>query len=323
MLQQTRVDQVVPYYRRFLAAFPAVSNLAAAKQDAVLLVWEGLGYYARARNLHRAAQIVVDRYGGRIPETYDELRALPGIGPYTAGAVLSMAFDMPVAAVDANAYRVLARAFAVDRMRTIHEIAAALVPAEAPGAFNQALMELGATVCTPRAPDCPACPLRSACRALALDATETFPARKPRRTTPHYDVAAGVLFDHRGRILIQRRDAEALLGGLWELPGGKRDPGETMEEACRRELREELGIEVDVREVVQTISHAYSHFRITLYVFRCHILDGEPTSARPLRWVLPSALKSFAFPRANRRVLDSLMESSEHAPASGGAAHGS
>ena len=307
MLQQTRVEQALPYYLRFMAAFPTARTLAEADLDAVLRVWEGLGYYARARNLHRAARLVRDRFGGELPDSLPQLRALPGIGVYTAGAILSIAFRKPVAAVDANAHRVLARVFAQTGVSAVRQLAEALVPRQAPGAFNQALMELGSAVCTPRAPNCSACPLRQPCRARAMDAADRYPPRKQKKAIPHYDVATAMILDSKGRLLVQRRDEDGLLGGLWELPGGKREPGETAKSACSRELHEELGIDVDVGERTHAVAHAYSHFRITLHVFRCRIRAGEPASRRPLRWVLPSELAGLAFPRATRRVLDAWM----------------
>lgn len=308
MLQQTRVNQALPYYQRFMAAFPTVQSLADADLDAVLRAWEGLGYYARARNLHKAARLVRDRFAGEVPDCRPQLRALPGIGSYTAGAILSIAFRKPVAAVDANAHRVLARVFAQSDIKAVRQLAEVLVPPQAPGAFNQALMELGSAVCTPRAPVCSACPLRQPCRALAMDAADRFPPRKRKAAIPHYDVAAGMILDGKGRLLVQRRDETGLLGGLWELPGGKCEPGETVESACSRELLEELGIDVEVGKRTHVVAHAYSHFRITLHVFPCRIHSGEPASSRPLRWVLPSELEDLAFPRATRRVLDAWVQ---------------
>ncbi len=308
MLQQTRVDQALPYYLRFMEAFPTVESLADADLDAVLRAWEGLGYYARARNLHRAARVVRDRLAGEVPNSCSGLRALPGVGSYTAGAILSIAFGKPVAAVDANVNRVLARVFVQSDGNAIRQLAEALVPREAPGTFNQALMELGSAVCTPRAPGCSGCPLRQPCRARAMDAVDSFPARKRKQATPHYDVATAMIIDSSGRLLVQRRAEEGMLGGLWELPGGKRESGETLEAACSRELREELGVDVEVGERAQVIAHAYSHFRITLHVFRCRIRSGQPSSKRPLRWVAPCDLQELAFPRATRRVLDAWMQ---------------
>ncbi len=317
MLQQTRVDQAGPYYERFLKAFPTVEALAAASLDDVLRNWEGLGYYARARNLHRAARQLVAAHGGQLPTTYEALRRLPGIGPYTAAAVASIAFDEPRAVLDGNVMRVLTRVLAVEddvrasaTRRALQEVADALIPAEEPGTFNQALMELGATVCMPVQPRCGDCPLQNACRARAMGNPTGFPVQAPRTPVPHYDVALGLLFNEEGAVLIQRRPEDGLLGGLWEFPGGKREPGESLEAACVRELHEELGVRVAVRACLAKIRHAYTHFRVTLHAFHCTLLEGVPRSRAglPLRWVLLEELDRYAFPRPNRRLIELLKQ---------------
>ena len=316
MLQQTRVDQARPYYERFVAAFPTAEALAAADLDDVLRLWEGLGYYSRARNLHKAARMIVETFDGRFPDTYDAIRTLPGVGAYTAAAVLSIAFDRPHAVLDGNVIRVLTRAFAIEdevnKNRTkkqLQRLADALLDPSKPGDFNEAMMELGATVCTPKSPRCPSCPLQSVCAAFAARTPEAFPVKKKKAPVPHYDIAAGLLFNDDGELLIQRRPEDKMLGGLWEFPGGKREPGEPLEETCRRELREELGIEIEIEELFGTVSHAYTHFKITLYAFRCRITSGTPQSREglPLRWVSVPDLSNYAFPRANRRLIDALL----------------
>lgn len=313
MLQQTRVDQAGPYYERFLKTFPTVQALAAASLDEVLRCWEGLGYYARARNLHRAARQVVAQHGGRLPEHYAALRRLPGIGPYTAAAVASIAFGASHAALDGNVMRVLTRVLAVAddlrasaTRRALQEVADALVPPEAPGAFNQAMMELGAMICTPVEPRCGHCPLREVCQALAMGAPTAFPLQTPRTPVPHHEVALGILFNEAGAVLIQRRPENGLLGGLWEFPGGKREPGESLEAACARELREELDVRVAVGPCLASVQHAYTHFRVTLHAFQCALQEGTPRSQRglPLRWVFLDELDRYAFPRANRRLIE-------------------
>ena len=317
MLQQTRVDQAWPYYERFTDAFPTVEALAAADLDDVLRLWEGLGYYSRARNLHRAAQRVVDTYDGRVPDTEDDIRTLPGVGPYTAAAVLSIAYGRPLAVLDGNVIRVLTRVFAVAddvtssrTRRHLQALADALLPPEHPARFNEAVMELGATVCTPTSPACLACPLGGVCTAYAEDEPERYPVSKKKKPVPHHDIAVGVLTDDAGRILVTKRPEDAMLGGLWEFPGGKVEPGESVEDACRRELREELGVEVEVGEPLARIDHAYSHFKITLHAFACRILNGTPEhhEAQPMQWVAVEDLDDYAFPRANRRLIETLVE---------------
>ena len=318
MLQQTRVDQAEPYYHRFVERFPTVHDLASAPLDDVLLCWEGLGYYSRARNLHQAAQMVVDDFGGRVPATEEAIRSLPGVGPYTSAAVLSIAYDRPHAVLDGNVIRVLSRVFAVEAdvkrsatRRVLQRAADALIDPAAPGDFNQAMMELGATVCTPRSPRCGDCPVAGACEARKLRMQEAFPVSAVRAEVPHRDVVVALLFDEAGRVLIQRRPEDAMLGGLWEFPGGKREDGESLEAACVRELQEELGIRVCVEDYLHRLSHAYSHFRITLHAFRCRILEGTPTSmsGEPVAFVEVAALKEYAFPRANRRLIEELQQS--------------
>lgn len=315
MLQQTRVDQAIPYYERFVAAFPTVEALAAAPLDDVLLRWEGLGYYARARNLHRAAQEIATAHGGRVPDSYDAIRALPGVGPYTAAAVLSIAYGRPHAVLDGNVARVLARVFMLDddvkasrTRRRLQALADALLAPQAPGDFNQAVMELGATVCTPTSPSCPGCPLQRVCGAYAAGTPERYPVTAKKAPVPHHDIAVGLVFDDAGQVLIQRRPDEGLLGGLWEFPGGKRLPDEALDATCRREIAEELGITVAVTAPFLRLDHAYTHFKITLHAFRCRLASGTPTSANgePVRWVSVDALDDYAFPRANRRLIEAL-----------------
>ena len=315
MLQQTRVDQATPYFERFTAAFPTVEALATADLDDVLKAWEGLGYYSRARNLHRAAQQIVDEFGGVVPETEEAIRSLPGVGPYTAAAVLSIAYGVPLAVLDGNVIRVLSRVFAVEddvtsgrTRRHLQHLADALLDPDEPARWNESVMELGATVCTPTSPACPRCPLNAVCTAFATGEPERYPVSKKKKPVPHHDIAVGVIADEAGRVLVQQRPTDAMLGGLWEFPGGKVEPDEALADACRREIREELGVEVEVGAPVAQIGHAYSHFRITLHAFHCRIVRGEPIhhAAQPIRWVPVEDLGDLAFPRANRRLIDAL-----------------
>jgi len=314
MLQQTRVETVIPYYRRFLSRFPTLRSLAEADLDEVLKAWEGLGYYARSRNLHRAAQQVMEHHGGQLPADGEALLALPGIGPYTVGAILSLAFGQDAAVLDGNVRRVLSRLFAVDgdprstvTRRKLWNLAEVLLLPGQAGPFNEALMDLGATVCTPRDPHCAGCPLSEVCQGCQSGDPERYPDRTPRRPRPHYDVAAGVIW--RGdQVLISKRHTDDLLGGLWELPGGTRESGETLEECLVREIWEELGIKIAVGALMMTVRHAYTHFRVTIHVFHCRYLSGEPQSlgCADWRWVRPDELDNFAFPAADRRIIAAL-----------------
>ncbi len=316
MLQQTRVETVIPYYRRFLRRFPTLSALAAAPLDDVLKLWEGLGYYARARNLHAAVRRVVAEHGGRVPSRLEALRALPGVGRYTAGAILSIAFNQPCPVLDGNVERVLARLLAVRgdaragaARRRLWAVAESLIPNGRAGEFNQALMELGALVCTPRSPACAKCPVAGLCKAARLGIQEKCPARRRRVPVPHYEVGVGVV-RRRGRLLIARRPARGLLGGLWEFPGGKREGAEPLEETVRREVREELGLRVAVESHLTTCRHAYSHFRVTLHAYQCRCVGGRlrPLQADACRWVTPQELDAYALPSGTLKIIRRLRE---------------
>lgn len=318
LLQQTQVTTVIPYYKRFIARFPNIHALASAPLDDVLKAWEGAGYYARARNLHRAARQVVEDYGGRVPRRVDLLLKLPGVGRYMAGAIASIAFNQDAPILDANVTRVLCRYFAIrgDPVRGIDgatrrrlwNLAEELLPAGQARDFNQGLMDLGATVCVTRQPRCEICPVLRGCAARRLGIQEELPTKRVKPRRPHYDIGAAIIYK-RGRILIQRRPAEGLLGGLWEFPGGKRERGETFEACVRREVREELGIGVKVGKELAVVEHAYSHFSITLHAFVCEHVSGRVRllHATAFKWVRPGELKDYAFPAANRRIIEALV----------------
>jgi A/G-specific adenine glycosylase len=316
MLQQTRVSTVIPYYKSFIEQFPDTSALAASDSGAVLKAWEGLGYYARARNLHRAAREVTERFGGEVPSEPSVFRELPGVGEYVCAAVGSIAFGAPLAAVDGNVRRVLARLFALDSpvnrsssQRLFQEQADRLLDPSRPGDFNQAMMELGATVCTPRNPSCTACPISEFCAAKVLDRVSEFPVREKRKPVPHYHVAVGVVEDG-DRMLITRRPPSGLLGGLWEFPGGKVRDGETAEQACQREIAEEVSLSVEVGDFVGRVRHAYTHFKVEMDVFRCRYAGGEIELNGPtdFRWVVHEELEEYAFPRANHKFIPLLRD---------------
>jgi A/G-specific adenine glycosylase len=322
MLQQTRVETVIPYYERFLRGFPTLENLARAHLDDVLKAWEGLGYYRRAQHLHAAARQVVEQHGGRIPEDLPALRALPGIGPYTAAAVASIAFGGDEPALDGNVVRVLSRLFRVPgdparaaTRRSLEALSQSLVPPGQARDFNQALMDLGARACRPRAPRCEECPVEPLCEARKAGETALFPERPARRPVPHIDVAAGVIWERgresvnrRTRMLIAKRRIDDMLGGMWEFPGGTVEPGETFEDALRRELREELAIEVDVGPLLTTVDHAYSHFRMSLHAFHCRHTSGRPRAlgCAAWAWVTLEDVDKYAFSVADQAIVRAL-----------------
>ena len=318
MLQQTRVDTVIPYYELFLERFPTVEALAGASLEDVLRIWEGLGYYARARHLYSAAQELVRCNAGELPGCFDALKALPGVGPYTAGAIVSIAFGEAVPAVDGNAQRVLCRLFGIPddvtrsaTKRKLRALAAQLLPRERPGHFNEALIELGATVCTPRRPSCGNCPLRELCRAYAENRQEALPTRRGRRGVPHYDVAAAVTVCSDGAVLVAQRNVDDMLGGLWEFPGGKREAGETLPQCLIREMVEELGVTVEVGQPLTVVEHAYTHFRITLHAFWCRLAEGEPRclDCAAVQWVMPEDLCKMPMSVADRKVAQAMLAS--------------
>ena len=314
MLQQTQVTTVIPYYRRFLEEFADIESLAAAPLEQVLKAWEGLGYYGRARNLHKAAREIVEKYDGHLPESYAELRTLPGLGDYTAGAVASIAFGQAVPAVDGNVKRVIARlvAFESDITRApaaqqLQNIARILVDLVVPGDWNQAIMELGATVCLPKSPKCLLCPINDLCEGRLRGIEQELPLKPAKKALPHHDVTAAVIRQD-GKVLIAQRPLQGMLGGLWEFPGGKREAGETLAECLRREIKEELGVEIEIGQPVVTINHSYTHFKITLHAFCCYLLQGSPQAlgVADWRWVKLEEIDTFPFPRTDLKIINAL-----------------
>jgi A/G-specific adenine glycosylase len=314
MLQQTQVKTVIPYYLKFLDRFPDINSLAGADLQEVLKVWEGLGYYARARNLHRAAKIVLDRYGGEVPAVRQEFRKLPGVGPYIASAVLSIAHGLPYAVVDGNVKRVLARLFLIDlpvnmtaTLKTFDQIATKLLHTRRPGIFNQAMMELGAVVCRSSNPLCNTCPLMKNCQAFEKQQVLKYPKRIQTKPVPTHHIAVGVVYK-KDWVLITRRRPEGLLGGLWEFPGGKIGKKENAEQACIREIKEEVNLNVKIEAIITRVKHAYTHFKIVLDVFRCSYVSGRVKLNGPVdyRWIRLSEIDAYPFPKANLKFIPLL-----------------
>jgi A/G-specific adenine glycosylase len=315
MLQQTQVETVKGYYTRFLSTYPTVQDLAAAPLNAVLKLWEGLGYYSRARNLHRAAQLVVHDWQGYFPSSVADLQKLPGVGRYTAGAIASIAFGQAAPVLDGNVIRVFARLTDLPDevtkpsvQKRLWALAEDWLSNERPGDYNQALMELGRTVCKPRNPLCAQCPLRAHCLAALHGTQAQRPLKKAKAPPPHYQVSAGIIRDEHERILIAQRPLEGLLGGLWEFPGGKCEQGESLEDCLKRELQEELAIAVEVREEFVVVQHAFTHFRITLHAFNCKHLTGEPQKlgVHDWAWVTEDDFDRYSFGKADREVIRAM-----------------
>lgn len=309
MLQQTQVKTVIPYFERWMRQFPSIESLSNAELQTVLKAWEGLGYYARARNLHRAAKQIA---ASGFPTDLNSILNLPGIGRTTAGGILSAAFNQPISILDGNVKRVLARLIALETppnqaLTQLWAVSDQLIDPENGRDFNQALMDLGATVCTPKNSACLVCPWRSHCKAYNLGVQSELPMSETRPAIPHKIIGVAVIWKDQ-RILIDRRKPEGLLGGLWEFPGGKLEPGETIEECIKREILEELAIDIEVGERLIVVDHTYTHFRVTLNVHHCRYLSGapQPIECDEIRWVSIDELSQFPFPKANIKIIEAL-----------------
>ncbi|MEI6030739.1 MAG: 8-oxo-dGTP diphosphatase MutT [Synechococcaceae cyanobacterium ELA739] len=348
MLQQTQLQVMLPYWQRWLAALPSLEALAAAAEHDVLMLWQGLGYYSRARRLHQAAgQLLAVHTESRKPNpnlrlsqnlglseapgpyeselwprSLEGWQALPGLGRSTAASILSSAFDVPEPILDGNVKRVLARLIASPRpparqLARFWQWSELLLDPRRPRAFNQALMDLGSGVCTPRSPACGACPWQGHCAAYAAGDPARFPVKDAACTVPYQVIGVGVVLDGDGRVLIDQRLNEGLLGGLWEFPGGKQEEGEAIAATIARELVEELAIDVEVGQELIVIEHAYSHKRLRFVVHLCRWLSGEPQplASQQVRWVRPAELADYPFPAANARIIAALLEHLAHSGA--------
>lgn len=308
MLQQTRVEAVIPYFERWMKRFPTINVLAQASEQDVLNFWEGLGYYSRARNLHKAAQIVAEQHGGQLPHDLDALRKLPGIGRYTVGAIASMAFGMDEPTLDGNIRRVLARVFDVSEPadspvgeKILWKLAAKHLPKSEASDYNQALMDLGAMICLPKNPRCLICPVMKLCKARQLGIQEQRPVVKPKKRIPHYVHAAAVI-ERNGRVLLAKRPSKGLLGGMWEFPNARvdGDPAKELAKAIKTAAR----LKVRRKEALEIVEHAYSHFGVTVHPFRCELVSMSEN--QNLKWVRVGELEDYPMGRIDRQIARQL-----------------
>jgi A/G-specific adenine glycosylase len=311
MLQQTRVDTVIPYYLRWIQEFPTVYALASASEETVLLLWEGLGYYNRAKNMHLTAQTIVEQFQGEFPRTPQELRKLPGIGEYTANAIASICFAFPAVALDANIKRVLARLSDLDEplenrsaLIKLAQFAADLIMDGHAGDFNQALMDLGAMICLPSGPRCSACPLQNYCAAFIHHTQNQRPVLRPKKPIPEYQVVAAIISNGDGTFLLAKRPKGGMLPGLWEFPGGKVEVGENDGAALQREIVEELGTSISIGALIGSYKHAYTHFKVVVRAYRCQLQGPPPQAleAQQLVWARCEEMAQFAMGKVDRMI---------------------
>ena len=318
MLQQTQMDRVVDYFIRWMKRFPDIQSLTQTSEEEVFKLWEGLGYYTRAKNILKTADILVRQYDSNLPADHQALLKLPGIGKYTAGAIMSLAFNKDYPIVDANIERLFSRIFNIDtpiknkeNRHFIWQKAKELIPPGEARYFNQALMELGALICTPQNPLCPHCPVQKHCEAFRLGVVNQRPISNKSKNIIPIEMVTGVLI-HQGKIFIQKRLENDVWGNLWEFPGGRLKPGENPEEALCREYLEETEFQIGKLKKIMVVNHGYTRYRVTLHCYYCAIINGKTTpalhAAQESRWIKPSELKKFAFPAGHRKLIATIQD---------------
>ena len=314
MLQQTQVDTVIPYYKKWIQRFPDINSVAEASQDEVLKYWEGLGYYSRCRNFHKACQIVDNDYDREIPNQLEGFRKLPGVGDYTAAAVLSFAFKRAIPVIDGNVSRVMSRLVKfsepVEKGRTIfRKQLKEWIDPENPGEFNQAMMELGSLVCFRNQPHCFKCPITGFCAGYKSGSPVKYPRKVSRSPIPHKTMASAVIWNDN-KFFIQKRPSDSLLGGLWELPAIEVTDKKSKEHQLAKGIQECIGFEIQPVTKIGAVLHAYSHFKVTLHGYHCWVIKNSlpENTTKKQRWISPDGISHYPFPKVNHKLFEILQE---------------
>jgi len=305
MLQQTKVETAMPYYNNWIKKFPDITSVSKAKETDLLKSWEGLGYYARCRNFYKAAKIICNDYNSEIPQSWDDFRGLPGVGDYTAGAVLSIAFNKPFIALDGNVIRLMARLTGRRKLSkyNINYIKKTLIKwldNNRPGDFNEAMMELGSCICTPRSPRCDDCPLKSICVAYYRGSPLNYPKYLKKKIIPSYTFVGGLIRD-KNKILIQKRDQKMLLG-LWEIPNKKTNPDKVLIKELKNYIMKHYGLNILVKGQLGIINHSYSHFNMHLVLLDCVKNGVIKTPQKTYKWIKKSEIENYPFHKANHKI---------------------
>jgi A/G-specific adenine glycosylase len=314
MLQQTQAQTVIPYFNNWLIKFPNINSVAKAKSDDILKSWEGLGYYARARNFHLACKKLCEKGLNVVPKDFNEFIQLPGVGEYTASAVLSIAYNKPLPAIDSNVIRIVSRINEIPftfpkSKKIINEYLVSILPKKNSGDFNQSMMDFGRFVCRNIAPKCNDCIINIHCNAFVNNNVDNFPIKLKKPKKPHYNIAVGVIWNEN-KILITKRPNNGLLGGLWEFPGGKIKTNESSQQCVIREIKEELNIKIRIQKKIHQIQHAYSHFSITMHAYNCQFIKGnlKLLGCTDFKWINPGDIEKFAFPKANHKIFNKIYD---------------
>lgn len=307
MLQQTQVKTVIKYYNNWVKSFPTINAVAKSDDQKILRIWEGLGYYQRAHNIHETSQTIVNQHNSKFPKEFNELIKLKGIGDYTASAIMSIAYNKPYPAIDGNIKRVVARLQGVTNFKEIIKLSKKhvlkIMDYHNPSEINQALMDLGREICVSKAPKCYKCPLKSICVARKTQSIEKYSIKANYSKKPIHDVIVGMIWKNN-KILISKRKKEGLLGGLWELPGGKKNNQENHFECLTREIYEELNIKVKINNNIGLIKHHYSHFGINMTGYHCDYKSGSPKAitSDEIKWIALDEIKRHPFPKATLKL---------------------